>query len=191
MWGEGVMDPFKNFRQDFSVLLDSKPSEKEILSQGAALLGALVKEDQWLPAAFTVDDPARYRQYLLHLDPHRRFSVVSFVWGPGQQTPVHNHTVWGLIGMLRGAEIEQHYLRLPDGTLLPDGEPHRLEPGQVAVVSPSVGDVHRVANAFGDRTSISIHVYEGDIGSVERSTYGADGTEKRFVSGYSNAESAS
>ncbi len=31
-----------------------------------------------------------------------RFCVVSFVWGPDQATPIHNHTVWGLVGVLRG-----------------------------------------------------------------------------------------
>jgi predicted metal-dependent enzyme (double-stranded beta helix superfamily) len=54
-------------------------------------------------------------------------------------------------------------------------------------VSPTVGDVHRVQNAFTDRTSISIHVYGADIGAVERSTYDANGQPKRFVSGYANS----
>jgi len=182
------MDPFESFIQDFGALLESNPSEQVILDRGAGLLGALVQDDRWLPSSFAVADVERYRQYLLHLDPRKRFSVVSFVWGPGQQTPVHDHTVWGLIGMLRGAEMEQHYVRLPDGSLLPDGEPQRLETGQVDKVSPRIGDLHRVSNAFADRTSISIHVYEGDIGAVERSTYGADGTPQHFVSGYSNVE---
>ena len=37
--------------------------------------------------------PQYYQQHLLHCDPLERFSVVSFVWGPGQKTPVHDHTV--------------------------------------------------------------------------------------------------
>ncbi len=185
------MDRLDRFIQEFGALLDSDPSEAQILDRGRNLLAALVEEDDWLPAPFAEADPDRYRQYLLHLDPRKRFSVVSFVWGPGQRTPVHNHTVWGLIGMLRGAEIEQHYVQLPDETLLPFGDPQRLEPGQVDAVSPDIGDLHRVSNAFDDRTSISIHVYQGDIGSIERSTYDIDGSVKRFVSGYSNAGAVS
>jgi len=46
--------------------------------------------------------------------------------------------------------------------------------------------VHRVTNAYDDRVSISIHVYGANIGAVQRSTYDAAGTPKRFVSGYSN-----
>ena len=51
-----------------------------------------------------------------------------------------------------------------------------------------MGDIHSVANAYHDRTSISIHLYGADIGRIERATYAADGTERRFVSGYANAE---
>ncbi|MNO06418.1 hypothetical protein D3C81_2281800 [compost metagenome] len=34
--------------------------------------------------------------------------------------------------------------------------------------------------------SISIHVYGGNIGAVKRAVYAEDGSEKPFVSGYSN-----
>jgi predicted metal-dependent enzyme (double-stranded beta helix superfamily) len=124
----------------------------------------------------------------LHADGAERFSIVSFVWGPGQTTPIHDHTTWGLIGMLRGAEVEQHYARRTDGTLVPEGEPQRLEVGSVDAVSPQIGDLHRVSNAYSDRTSISIHVYGGNIGGVRRSVYDPDGTSKDFVSGYSNED---
>jgi predicted metal-dependent enzyme (double-stranded beta helix superfamily) len=174
------------FVADFEALLETQPTEDQLLQRGEVLLGTLIKKDDWLDASFAVPDADRYRQYLLHLDSDQRFSVVSFVWGPGQQTPVHDHTVWGLIGMLRGAEVEQHYVRAADGTLGPDGDVQRLEVGQVDKVSPKLGDLHRVSNAYSDQTSISIHVYGGDIGAIERSTY-KDGTSSRFVSGYTNA----
>jgi predicted metal-dependent enzyme (double-stranded beta helix superfamily) len=56
----------------------------------------------------------------------------------------------------------------------------------VDAVSPRKGDIHRVSNAFGDRTSISIHVYGGNIGAVTRSVYPVSGGRKTFISGYSN-----
>jgi len=132
-------------------------------------------------------DPARYQQYLLHCDSRQRFSIVSFVWGPGQQTPIHDHRVWGLIGMLRGAEYSQGFARSEHGALLPAGEPVRLDPGHVEAVSPRIGDVHQVSNAFDDRVSISIHVYGANIGAVSRAVYSPDGSEKPFISGYSNS----
>lgn len=174
-----------DFLADLSDLLDQTSDEALILREGAALLAELVAVDDWLPDAQSQPDPTRYQQYLLHRDPAGRFSVVSFVWGPGQATPVHDHTVWGLVGVLRGAELSQPYERRGDA-LAPTGEVRRLEPGQVEVVSPTVGDIHRVANAFDDRVSISIHVYGADIGTVKRSTYDADGKAKPFISGYAD-----
>jgi predicted metal-dependent enzyme (double-stranded beta helix superfamily) len=123
---------------------------------------------------------------LLYCDPLERFCVVSFVWGPGQETPIHDHTTWGLVGMLRGAELSQSY-DFVDGKPVP-GETERLEPGEVVMVSPTVGDVHRVQNAFDDQASISIHVYGGNIGAIERNVFPPDGGVKRFISGYANAE---
>jgi predicted metal-dependent enzyme (double-stranded beta helix superfamily) len=92
--------------------------------------------------------------------------------------------VWGLIGMLRGAEIAQGYRFTGPNELVAAGAPVRLEPGQVEAVSPTIGDIHRVTNAYDDRVSISIHVYGGDIGRIERSVYGEDGSRRDFVSGY-------
>jgi predicted metal-dependent enzyme (double-stranded beta helix superfamily) len=62
----------------------------------------------------------------------------------------------------------------------------RLLSGEVAAVSPRIGDIHRVSNAYPDRVSISIHVYGANIGAVERATYDTTGQAKRFVSGYAN-----
>ncbi|MEF7613545.1 cysteine dioxygenase [Aquincola sp. MAHUQ-54] len=172
------------FVDALSALLDGSPPEREILDTGGRMLGALVSHDDWLPEPFARPGD-RYRQYALHRDPGGRFSVVSFVWGPGQATPIHDHTVWGLIGMLRGAEYSQGYRFAGPGRLVPSGEAVRLVPGQVEAVSPRIGDIHRVHNAFDDRVSISIHVYGADIGTVERATYGENGSRKPFVSGYS------
>jgi 3-mercaptopropionate dioxygenase len=177
----------RNFVVAFSELVGSNPEEAVLVRVGSSLLKGLVSEDNWLPTEYAEPDPNRYRQYLLHVDPQERFSVVSFVWGPGQTTPIHNHTVWGLIGMLRGGEREQHFTRADDGTLREHGETHLLTPGAVDAVSPTIGDLHRVSNAFDDRVSISIHVYGANIGKVRRSVYELDGSQKSFVSGYSNA----
>jgi predicted metal-dependent enzyme (double-stranded beta helix superfamily) len=161
-------------------------NEAQLLEAGAAALRELIAHDDWLPDAFAQPDPERYQQFLLHADSRQRFSVVSFVWGPGQATPVHDHTVWGLIGVLRGAEIAQAYRIRADGALIEHGAPQRLEQGAVDAVSPRIGDIHRVSNAFGDRTSISIHVYGGNIGAVTRSVYTGNAGRKTFISGYSN-----
>jgi predicted metal-dependent enzyme (double-stranded beta helix superfamily) len=166
---------------------DQNLSEREILQATGEHLRQLVEMDDWLPESFAQPHPEFYRQYLLYGDPFDRFSVVSFVWGPGQRTPIHNHTVWGAIGMLRGAEWGQAYKADGvDGATVAHGLPERLDPGMVAFVSPTIGDVHRVWNAYEDRISISIHVYGGNIGQITRAVFTeGDVAAKTFVSGYS------
>lgn len=168
-------------------LIDSNPREGDLLHRGGKLLGQLIRHDDWLPDEYATANPERYQQFLLHADSRQRFSVVSFVWGPGQSTPIHDHRVWGLIGMLRGAEHSQAFARHEDGRLQAEGAATRLQPGQVQALSPLHNDVHQVSNAYSDQVSISIHVYGANIGAVRRAVYQPDGTEKPFISGYSNA----
>jgi len=176
----------KQFVQDFTRLADAHHgNEAAMLANGQLLLSGLIAHDDWLPDAYARANPERYTQYLLHCDPLERFSVVSFVWGPGQKTPIHDHMVWGLIGMLRGAESETHFTQAPSGALLP-GATATLRPGMIGMVSPAIGDIHVVANAVPDQPSISIHVYGANIGMVHRHVFDpASGTAKTFVSGYS------
>ncbi|MET0251278.1 MAG: cysteine dioxygenase [Novosphingobium sp.] len=168
-------------------LVGAQPDEPTLRRRGSALLTDLIRHDDWLPDAYAQPDPERYRQYLLHCDSAERFSVVSFVWGPGQATPIHDHRVWGLVGVLRGGEMVERFERGEHGRLVSVGT-ERLAAGQVDAFGPATGDHHRVSNAYDDRVSISIHVYGANIGAVERATYAADGTAKRFVSGYANRE---
>lgn len=181
-----LMGPLRRFVGDFTGLLATARSEEDLLGRGAELLGLLVSEDGWLPREFACPDPTRYQQYLLHCDGQERFSVVSFVWSPGQQTPVHNHTVWGLVGILRGTEVSQPY-RQDGAALVEDGAPRRLKAGDVERLSARFGDIHRVWNGSTTETAVSIHVYGANIGAVRRSVYAPDGSVKPFISGYANA----
>lgn len=174
----------RRFVAAMTELADRSDGDEDAMIAGATpLLADLISADDWLPELFTREGDT-YRQYLLHCDPRQRFSVVSFVWGPGQTTPVHDHTVWGLIGMLRGAEIGQRFAAGADGAMVPGAE-EILEPGEIDVVSPTRGDIHKVTNALSDRASISIHVYGANIGAVSRHVFDpATGAPKDFISGY-------
>ena len=150
----GSIEPLRRFIGELTGLLDAKADETTILERGGAALRALVTSDGWLPDEFAEPNPDSYRQYLLYCDPWERFSVVSFVWGPGQRTPIHDHTVWGLIGMLRGAELARGYTRDPCGGLVA-GAVSRLEPGDITAVSPRIGDIHTVENGLVRRRTLT------------------------------------
>jgi predicted metal-dependent enzyme (double-stranded beta helix superfamily) len=180
---------FRTFVADLAQLVEGGAgNEPLLLHEGAKLLKALISRDDWLPESAARPHPDFYQQHLLYCDARERFSVVSFVWGPGQKTPIHDHTVWGLIGVLRGGEVCRRFEHGPSG-VWQGSEDQRLSPGHVDRVSPAVGDIHEVANAYADRVSISIHVYGANIGAVQRHVYDPlTGAPKPFVSGYSSPD---
>lgn len=161
--------------------------EAATVEVGAKLLGELVSHDDWLPENMAQCPPHGYAQNLLWCDPFERFSVVSFVWAPNARTPVHDHQVWGLVGMLRGSETSQAFVRDADTGKMCKGALTALKPGNVEILRPSLGDIHQVSNALPDTGSISIHVYGGNIGAVRRYTFDPEsGKPSLFVSGYTN-----
>lgn len=156
--------------------------EARMLDEGEALLRGLVAHDDWLPETCAAPSPDSYRQYLLYCDPLERFSVVSFVWMPGHRTPIHDHTVWGLVGVMRGAELCEEF-----SPAIKKMNTHEVKPGEVDRVSPRIGDIHVVSNA-GSETAVSIHVYGANIGAVRRHRFDpATGAASEFISGYHNA----
>jgi predicted metal-dependent enzyme (double-stranded beta helix superfamily) len=179
----------RGFVQEMTRLVELHgANEPRMLEEAERCLRALITHDDWLPDAFAQPSPASYRQYLLYCDPLERFSVVSFVWLPGQRTPIHDHTVWGLVGVMRGEEQCEEYADpgLTAGALRPTGT-HRVTPGEVDRVSPRIGDVHVVSNAGKDAPAVSIHVYGANIGAVRRHTFDAEsGAPREFISGYHN-----
>ncbi|MGF6768388.1 putative metal-dependent enzyme (double-stranded beta helix superfamily) [Paraburkholderia sp. GAS199] len=183
----------REFVSDLTDIVSEDRPEAAVLEAMRAPMARLLAEDDWLPDAFAQPHPDFYQQYLLHCDPKQRFSVVSFVWGPGQQTPIHDHTVWGMIGMLRGSEQATRFdVAQPDAMLratpLRATQTDVLHEGDIDLVSPTIGDVHQVRNAYDDRVSISIHVYGANIGRVRRHVYsGETGGVKEFVSGFSSS----
>lgn len=176
----------RHFVTRMTRLVEQENAESRLLEAGQPLLADLITHDDWLPEAFARPHPERYQQYLLYCDPYERFSLASFIWGPGQTTPVHDHTVWGMVGVMRGAELCEEYAANATGKVSKTGE-HHVQPGGIDLVSPSIGDIHTVSNPFKDRVSVSIHCYGANIGAVRRHIYAPDGQVKDFISGYASS----
>ena len=188
---------FLQFIDTMDALVSRASNEAAVLDEGEAALKLLIAHDDWLPAEYAQPVAERYQSYCLYLDPQARYSVISFVWAPGQGTAVHNHTVWGLVGVLRGAErCEEFAAPLTQATqatqAMPAMQPthqHTLLRGEVDRVSPAIGDWHKVSNAaVGEgETSVSIHVYGADIGRVHRQYWdAAKQMLQPMISGYGN-----
>jgi 3-mercaptopropionate dioxygenase len=144
--------------------------------QTAALVAAGLRAD--LPGASILTADQRegsadgYVCHTLHTEPDGSFSVCAMVWRPGQQTPVHDHVTWCVVGVLQGAEHEELFaLRRGGSALELSGRRVNLA-GDVSSFAPP-GDIHRVTN-HGDGVAISLHVYGADItrlGTSVRRTY--------------------
>jgi predicted metal-dependent enzyme (double-stranded beta helix superfamily) len=177
-------DSFRQFVMEMSLLVENAGGEPEIIDRGKKLLKTLVSDYSWLADIFIQHNSESYSQNLLYLDPQERFSIICFVWGPGQHTPIHNHTVWGLVGVIKGEERCDEF-EVADGIPVYTGRSHKMIKGQVDAVSPTIGDWHRVSNPTND-VSISIHVYGANIGKVVRRKVGVNQNVEDFVSGYSS-----
>jgi predicted metal-dependent enzyme (double-stranded beta helix superfamily) len=179
----GNIGRLRQFVQDMTRAVERHGAdEPRMLDEGEKLLKGLIAHDDWLPEAYAQPAQEGYRQYLLYCDPLERFSVVSFVWMPGHRTPIHDHTVWGLVGVLRGEETCEEYT-----AAIEKANTHPSRAGEVDRVSPRIGDIHVVSNTS-DQTAVSIHVYGANIGAVRRHVFDpATRQPKEFVSGYHNA----
>lgn len=184
----GTAQPLRNFIVAVTRLIEADTPQAEMPGVVAGHMKDLIRTRDWLPPECAEAAESRYRQYLLYCDPLERFSVVSFVWGPKQFTPIHNHTVWGVIGQLQGAELSQSFLPQAGRSPTPIGEAELLKAGEVAQVTPPDHDVHRVSNPSETDVAISIHAYGANIGRLPRAVFDPKtGERAEFVSSYSNA----
>lgn len=127
----------------------------------------------WLPpeARRSADDT--YQRHLLYEDEAGRFSVGSFVWKPGQATPVHDHTGWGVVGVVDGELVSENFATDPEGRLAQTSVV-ALKPGATTWLFPAAGDIHRIVNPSTRNTAISIHVYGAPFAAVCRNRYGLE-----------------
>jgi 3-mercaptopropionate dioxygenase len=177
----------QTFIDEVGVLVGNIADEYEITKQVAERLSALLASDYRLPPEFTQPSNEHHVTYPLYIAPDDSWSLACVVWNVGQRTPVHGHETWGVVGIYSGAERELRYLKPTaaesDKSLTPAGE-QVWERGQVTVCCTTDDDVHAVA-AVGNVPTVGIHVYGGNIGTINRRSYDPTTGEVRwFVSGW-------
>ncbi|WP_433428508.1 hypothetical protein [Nonomuraea sp. CA-141351] len=177
------------FIKDVASLVSSIDDEYEITKQVAALLSDLLASDYRLPPEVIRPSNERHVNYPLYIAPDDSWCLASVVWNVGQRTPVHGHETGGVVGIYAGAEHEIRYVKPvasePGRALTPAGE-QVWERGQVTVCCTTDDDVHAV-EAVGDEPTVGIHVYGGNIGTINRRLYDpATGAVRWFVSGWDN-----
>ena len=127
----------------------------------------LIKDrDVALPACVYEPIEDHYARRELYRSPTLGYSVVAMTWGPGQGTPVHDHSgLWCVEGVWDGKlEITQFEL------LERDGENFRFRaaggmqagPGSAGSLIPP-HEYHSIRNASPDAVAVSVHIYKAPM----------------------------
>jgi len=106
----------------------------------------------------------------------RAFSLQVFVWPPGTETKIHDHSSWGVYCCAVGSVREERYERLDDGSRLEHARLKKVwelmwsrEDGASSVLPGDEG-IHRVGNP-GDGTAISVHLYGPRLEEIDGRDY--------------------
>ena len=87
-----MSNAFAEFIDGVEGVLDHHREPSEIVTRIEPFLRTLILDRDWLASNLRRALPDKpYSQYLLFRPPDRLFSVVAFVWRPGNGSPVHDH----------------------------------------------------------------------------------------------------
>jgi predicted metal-dependent enzyme (double-stranded beta helix superfamily) len=155
----------------------------------------LLAAKDWLPAIY--QEPAANSGmgsdiglWLLYRAGDGGLAFSSLVVPSGAQTPVHDHLAWGLVGLYRGEQDEEVFVRRDDGAdeaaaRLELAERRTLRPGDFYELLPE-NDIHRVRTTSAV-TSVSLHLLGNDNGCIWRHRFHPEeGRVEPFRSGYVN-----
>ena len=163
-----------------------------IVAEATPHFEELLADMSWLDPKFQEPAEGGIANYMLAKGTDDSWTVVSTVWWPDYGTPVHDHMLWGLVGVWKGMELERRYHRVDDGSR--DGYAELQEigvannhPGDVSGLVPPDDDYHLIHNVM-DAPSYSIHIYGGSLDGILRHSFDLEtGQIKEFRSSYNIA----
>lgn len=178
-WADGLgrltrrEDKIAYFRKKLPALLLNQPLISSILRE--------ISRDAAYPyrSRGTLFD----NELLLHLDKRRRFSLRMYLQGPGEYTPIHDHSSWGVLGNASG-KMEVIKYRREDDALKEDfarvRETNRItfHPGQTDTTLPLNDGIHQVGNPI-DETLVVINVYGTPIRRLYINQFDAENNRVR------------
>ncbi len=149
---------------DEAVELDSV--ERTVETIKAQLCKLIRTSSIELPPEYVRPVDGHYARRLLHRDEERGYSIVVMTWGPGQKTPVHDHSgMWCVEGVWGGSiDVQQYEL------VGRDNGHYRFEPrnsylagvGSAGCLIPPY-EYHSISNATDDTPAVSVHIYGGEM----------------------------
>ena len=181
----------RSFIGDVRAAIAASASPQEACARIEPGFSRLLADPGWLPDSLACDAPESgmgggIGQWLLFRSGDGMLSLFTLVVPAGEQTPVHDHLAWGLIGLYRGLQDEDVYA-LDEGGRARHVRSQQVAPGDFFALIPPDGDIHRVRTTSTE-TSVSIHLLTNDVGCIWRHRFdAASGAASPFRSGYVNA----
>ena len=119
-----------------------------------------------LPGEVFEANADHYARREIYRSPDLGYTVIAMTWGPGQGTPVHDHSgLWCVEGIVAGSlEIVQYELLAREGENF-----HFEERGTLDAGAGSAGSLippheyHAIRNASSNDVAVSLHVYGGEM----------------------------
>lgn len=147
-----------------------------------ALCDLIRAHDLEIPEPFTRPLPDHYARRLLFRNTELGYTAVVMTWGPGQRTALHDHAgIWCVEGVVAG-RMNVTRFDLEETV----GDRFRFQ--QVEEVNAGVGssgalippyEYHVLANALPVETSVTLHIYGGEMDHCSIYEPLADGTWTR------------
>jgi predicted metal-dependent enzyme (double-stranded beta helix superfamily) len=148
------------------------------------LQDVLRSETLTLPGRFHAVLADTYARRLLHRDENGRYTVVVMTWGPGQKTALHDHAgIWCVECVVEGQmEVTQYDLVSESAGAYRFREQTRVSAarGAAGCLIPPF-EYHTLANARPDGSSITLHVYGGEMDHCHVFEQSSDGSYRRLT----------
>jgi predicted metal-dependent enzyme (double-stranded beta helix superfamily) len=102
-------------------------------------------------------------EVLLFVNSRRLFSIRLYLYGPGDFTPIHDHSSWGVYGSALGNVGVVTYIREDDGSVadkarIRESSRFELPAGRTELTLPLDAGIHQTGNPT-DRPVIMVSVY--------------------------------
>ena len=157
----GLSPALARYVAEVENILASCADSAAVPGRVAGPLSELARVHDLLTPQQRTGHPENYTRHTLYTDPRGRFTVLAIVWLPGQATPVHGHTAWGVVAVHEGHPTVALYEFEPGYGALP-GAQVCCGPGEVSWVRAGIQYPHRIFNAD-QQVAITLHTYGRDL----------------------------
>lgn len=174
------------FRSDCETIASGIHGPDEIVAVIAPLMKRLIKNDlSFLGNEHYQENPEHYARHPIFVKGDDSLSLYSLVWQPGQWTPVHDHSSWGVVGVIEGILEERSYV-CPDGHICSDagirlkrGGVILLDEGSITSFVPDPDHIH-ISGVSADRPrAVSLHLYGRNMNSFH--IYDVEAGTRRLI----------